>query len=68
MGGAAMLGLGDLVLPGLIVAFAARYDVSIGRGGALDPCLRLPRPPTPSAELDFARIDLGAPTVLATYS
>ena len=30
-----MLGLGDLVLPGLIVAFAARYDVSIGRGGAL---------------------------------
>ena len=34
MGGAAMLGLGDLVLPGLIVAFAARYDVSTGRGAA----------------------------------
>ena len=25
-----MLGLGDIVLPGLLVAFAARYDVSIG--------------------------------------
>mmetsp|Transcript_73466 Transcript_73466/g.209005 ORF Transcript_73466/g.209005 Transcript_73466/m.209005 type:complete len:446 (-) Transcript_73466:211-1548(-) len=29
-GGYTMLGLGDIVLPGLLVAFAARYDVSIG--------------------------------------
>lgn len=28
-GGDTMLGLGDIVLPGLLVAFAARYDVSI---------------------------------------
>lgn len=25
-----MLGLGDIILPGLLVAFAARYDHSVG--------------------------------------
>ena len=28
MGGYTMLGLGDIVLPGLLVSFAIRYDVS----------------------------------------
>lgn len=30
-GGYTMLGLGDIVLPGLLVSFAIRYDTSIGR-------------------------------------
>lgn len=29
MGGYAMLGLGDIVIPGLLLSFAHRYDVSV---------------------------------------
>jgi hypothetical protein len=29
-GGFTMLGLGDIILPGLLVSFAARYDLSVG--------------------------------------
>eukprot|EP00752_Nemacystus_decipiens_P009947 g8870.t1 len=31
-GGYAMLGLGDIVIPGLLLSFAHRYDVSVGLG------------------------------------
>ena len=63
MGGAAMLGLGDLVLPGLIVAFAARYDVSTGRGAAprapsRGPCAEL-RAPAPLAHPYYRLMVIG---------
>lgn len=34
-GGYAMLGLGDIVIPGLLLSFAHRYDVSVGCHHAL---------------------------------
>lgn len=30
-GGYAMLGLGDIVIPGLLLSFAHRYDLSVSR-------------------------------------
>lgn len=33
-GGYAMLGLGDIVIPGLLLSFAHRFDVSVSSGVA----------------------------------